>query len=94
MDENQVALIAEQLKHALDLMKADVDTLRAQQGHDREMANRRLEDLEGVSKDHETRLRTVQDGVTQFKVWAGLASGGSGIVSVIAFVKAFFTGTP
>lgn len=90
--EGQAALIAEQVRHALDLMKAEVDALRATQDHDREMARHRLSDLETRSVDHELRIRSATDGVTAFKIWSGLASGGSGLVSLVALVRAFFGG--
>jgi hypothetical protein len=48
--------------------------------------------LEERAGDHETRIRAATDGVTQFKMWAGFASGGSGIVSLIALLRAFFGG--
>jgi hypothetical protein len=31
----------------------------------------------------------VTDGVTQFKVFSGLASGGSGIMALAAFIRSF-----
>ncbi len=92
MDENETALIAEQLKHALDLLRGEIDALRAQQTHDREMGTHRLDSLEAQARDHETRLREATDGVVQFKVWAALTSGGSGLLSLAALVKAFFGG--
>jgi hypothetical protein len=81
MNEDQSALIAEQLSHALDLIKAE-----------QKLINNRLEHLEKQGDDHETRLRAATDGVIQFKVWSSLAAGGSGIVSLIALFKAFFGG--
>lgn len=89
MDENQIALITEQIKHALDLMQAELQALRAQQEHDRQMIFHRLDELDELARDHETRLRSATDGVLQFKVWAGLASGGSGLISLAALVRAF-----
>jgi hypothetical protein len=81
MNEDQSALIAEQLSHALDLIKAE-----------QKLIDNRLEHLEKQGDDHETRLRAATDGVIQFKVWSSLAAGGSGIVSLIALFKAFFGG--
>lgn len=81
MNDEQAALLAEQFSHAVDLLKAE-----------QKLINTRLERLEKVSDDHETRLRLATDGVTQFKVWSGLAAGGSGIVSLIALLRAFFGG--
>jgi hypothetical protein len=89
MDENETALIAEQLKHALDLMRGEIDALRCQQGHDRDMVKHRLDALEEQARDHETRLRSATDGVVQFKMWAALTSGGSGLLSLAALAKAF-----
>ncbi|MDZ4158279.1 MAG: hypothetical protein U1B80_00690 [Anaerolineaceae bacterium] len=92
MNEDQAALLAEQMRRALDLMKAEVNALKAQQAHDRELVRHRLSALEGRSDDHELRLRTATDGVTQFKMWAGLASGGSGLMAFVALIRAFLGG--
>lgn len=92
MNEDEIALIAEQLRRAMDLVRADIDALRATQNHDREMNARRIAVLEAQAGDHEMRLRSATEGVTQFKIWAGFASGGSGIVSLVAFLKAFLGG--
>lgn len=86
-DETEAALIAEQLKHTIALLRAEIQAIRAEQKHERQMVFHRLEALEMLSRDHETRLRTVSDGVTQFKVWAGLASGGSSFVSLLALLR-------
>ena len=77
----QAALVAEQFSHAVDLLRAE-----------QKLINSRLDRLEADSGDHEQRLRSATDGVTQFKVWSGLAAGGSGIVSLIALIRAFFGG--
>jgi hypothetical protein len=92
MTDDQVALLAEQIRHTLDLTRADINAMRAQLEHDREMSELRLNALEKQSQDHELRLRAATDGVTQFKFFSGLASGGSGLVSIIALIKTFFGG--
>jgi hypothetical protein len=93
MEENSEAeLIAEQLRHTIDLLRAEIAALRQSQEHDREMSGHRLRALEEQSRDHETRLRAATDGVTQFKVWSGLATGGSWIVSVFALIRAWCGG--
>jgi hypothetical protein len=83
-------LIAEQLRHALDLLKAEIETVRQIQEHSKELADHRLKALEEQTRDHEQRIRAATDGVTQFKVWSGLAAGGSWIVSVFALIKSWF----
>ena len=95
MDESQsqYLLIAEQMKHALDLMRADIDAIRAQVNHNRELGDRRLGSLEKCSDDHEQRIRTATDGVTQFKMYSSLVSGGAFITALAALLKAFL-GTP
>jgi hypothetical protein len=92
MNEDQAALFSQQMQHALDLMRADIDALKSVQIHDRAMNAHRLGMLEERANDQETRIRAATDGVTQFKMWAGFASGGSGIVSLIALLRAFFGG--
>jgi len=80
-EEAEIELIAEQLRHAIDLIKADIN-----------MINRNVDELEEAKHDHEARIRDLKDGVTSFRVWSGLASGGSSIMSIVALVKAFFMG--
>lgn len=88
--EDQAALFAEQMRHALDLLRAELDALHALHTHDRELTNHRISALEAVARDHETRIRADTDGVTQFKMWAGLASGGSGVMALAALIRSFF----
>jgi len=103
-------LIAEQLRHTIDLLRAEskerelaleseIALLKAElrrvedgQKHLVEMTDTRVRRLEGQTEDHENRIRAATDGVTQFKVWSGLISGGSSLVSVVALVKAWLGG--
>lgn len=80
-------LIAEQLRHTIDLLRAEIETLQREQAHQRALIEQRLANLESVADDHENRLRSVTDGVISFKVWSGLASGGSSLVSLAALLK-------
>lgn len=75
MNGDQAALIAEQLAHQIDLLRGEL-----------KLAQQRLEALENRALDHETRLRTLTDGVTQFRVLAGLTTGG-GLVSLIILLR-------
>ena len=78
------------MRHALDLLRAELDALRALHSHDRELANHRITALEAAVRDHELRIRADTDGVTQFKMWAGLASGTSGLMALAALLRSFF----
>lgn len=75
MNGDQAALIAEQLAHQIDLLRGEL-----------KLAQQRLEALEARAADHETRLRSLTDGVTQFRVLAGLTTGG-GLVSLIILLR-------
>ncbi len=90
MDENEAALVAEQIRHGLDMLRADLQAVQAAHAHHQALVAHRLEALETQARDHETRLRAATDGVVQFKVWSGLASGGSGLISLAALIKSFF----
>lgn len=92
MNDDTSKLIAEQMQHALDLVQAEVNTLRTQQEHAQEMACHRLHALEKISEDHEQRLRRATAGVTEFRLWSGLSSGASSVMAVIAFVRSFLGG--
>jgi hypothetical protein len=91
MNDDQAALITEQVKHAMDLLKAEVETTRAISDHRQVLNDRRLDALEEQAHDHEIRIRSTTDGVTQFKLVAGLGGGG-GIIAVIAMIRSFFLG--
>jgi hypothetical protein len=92
MPSDETALIAEQISHALDLMKADLSAIKAEADHRQEFNTFRLKALEDQGHDHETRIRSAHDGVVQFKLFSGLASGGSSILATVALIKAFFGG--
>ena len=92
VDEPGAELLAEQLRHMIDLLRTDIEALERERRHDREIYDRRLVQLEEDRKDHETRLRSLQDGATTFKVWSGLTTGGSSLVAIAALIKAWFGG--
>ncbi len=92
MDEKTTALLTEQLRHANTLLQAHIKTLERRLAHTQAMNAQRLSLLEDQIRDHETRLRAATEGVTQFKLFAGLASGGSGLMSLAAILKAFLGG--
>jgi len=92
MDEKTAALLTEQLRHANHLLQSQVKILETRLAHTQTLNSQRLAILESQVRDHETRLRAATEGVTQFKLFAGLASGGSGLMSLAAILKAFFGG--
>ena len=83
-------LFSEKLCHSLDLLRAEITVLRASIDHLRELTDRRIAGLEECQSDHEPRLRTVTEGVTQFKVLSGTASGSSILVSLYALFRTIF----
>jgi hypothetical protein len=92
VDETQMALIAEQMKHAHSLLRADLEGLRSELKYYRDLTDLRVSDLETVQRDHETRLRSATDGITQFKVYTGLANAGASLLSLLALLKAYILG--
>lgn len=92
MEDKATALLTEQLRHANNLMQARINTLEARLAHQQAMNHQRLAVLEEQIRDHETRIRAATEGVTQFKLFSGLASGGSGLISLVAILKAFLGG--
>lgn len=89
MDENNAALLAEQIRHTIDLIKSGQEALETRLEHDVCMMEQRLADLERKDADKEQRLRTMNDGVTQLKVQTSLMSGSSSALSIIAVVRSF-----
>ena len=92
MEDKSAALLTEQLRHANALLQAQIKSLEARLAHQQAMNAQRLAMLEEQIRDHETRIRTATEGVTQFKLFSGLASGGSGLMSLVAILKAFLGG--
>jgi uncharacterized membrane protein YdbT with pleckstrin-like domain len=88
----QADLIAVQLRHTIDLLKAEMQRTNAELMHYKELSEQRLNELETCKRDHEERLRRLQESATQFKVLAGLSTGG-GLLSLIALLR-LLTGLP
>lgn len=92
MEDKDAALLAEHLRHANALMQARVNALEARLAHQQALNNQRLAALEEEIRDHETRIRSATEGVTQFKLVSALSSGGSGLMSLVAILRAFLGG--
>ena len=86
MDE-KTELVLTKFKHTIDLLRAETDKLRAEKDHEKALYELRIKQLERDQEDHEKRIRTMQEGVTSFKVWSGLANGGAGLLSLMALFR-------
>lgn len=80
-------LVAEQMRHTLDLLRMEIAALRAQVEQGEKLSAQRLAALEKSRDDLEARMRAVSDGVSQFKVASGLASGGSSLLALAALLR-------
>jgi hypothetical protein len=87
--EDQVILFGEQFRLYMDVMDAKLDRIELNQEHLKEMLENRLNFLEKQGEDHETRIRSATEGVTQFKIRNGITTVGSGVLSILAMLKAF-----
>lgn len=85
-EDAQNRLIAEQLGHTLDLIKAELDATRVEQQHFTGLSDLRLKTLETQAADFEKRLRVLTESATQFKLLVSLAVGG-GMLSLIELVR-------
>jgi dynactin complex subunit len=90
------ALLTEQLGRFKDRIESSLNVLETEQRHQKEINDLQkqlyegqIDDLKKQVSDHETRIRAATDGVTQFKTWSGIISGGSFIAAIAAFLKAF-----
>ena len=92
MTDKAEALLTEQLRHANHLLQSQIKALESRLVHQGAMNHQRLVMLEEQVRDHEARIRAATEGVTQFKLFSGLTSGGSSLVSLVALIKAFFGG--
>jgi len=86
IDNSQNRLIAEQLGHTVDLIKAELAATRNEQSHLAEMSALRLHTLEVQASDFEKRLRELTESATQFKLLVSLAVGG-GLLSLIELIR-------
>ena len=73
----------------LEEIRGDIRMLRSELEHNREMNERRLRAIEKICEDHESRLRDVATGVTQFRFWSSVTSGGSTAMSLLAVLRSF-----
>ena len=74
-------------RELLEALRGDVKLMRAELEHLRELTEHRLKAIEKNSEDHENRLRDVSTGVTQFRFWSSVTSGGSTVMSLLALLK-------
>ena len=84
-------LTAERLARIIDQLRAEITALRVDLSHANDINTARLNRLESETGDHETRIRAATEGVTQFKLFSGLTSGGSALMATVAFIKALIT---
>ncbi len=90
MDES--LFTSEQLRYANGMLKAKLRLMEYQFSHRLALQEERLKQLEAQQADHESRLRSATEGVIQFKIISGLASGSSSLLSLAALLKAFLGG--
>lgn len=76
-------------RELLESLRGDVKLMRSELEHLRMLNEQRLRSIEKVCEDHETRLRDVTAGVTQFRFWSSVTSGGSTAMSILALLKTF-----
>ncbi|MBQ4512591.1 MAG: hypothetical protein II969_06335 [Anaerolineaceae bacterium] len=76
-------------KTLLESIRGDIRLIRSELEHMRELNESRLKAIEKICEDHEARLRDVSTGVTQFRFWSSVTSGGSTAMSLLALVKSF-----
>ena len=79
----------EDCRTLLESIRGELKLMRAELQHNRELTERRLEALEKICEDHEARLRDVTSGVTQFRFWSSVSSGGSTAMSLLALLRSF-----
>lgn len=85
MQDENAKLIAERIGRAMDGMRAELQEIRQGQEHFCAMMDQRILHMEKMMGDHEERIRRNTEGIARFSV----ASGGTGLVSLIAIIKAF-----
>lgn len=86
-DDLETQLVLERLRSTLQLLRSEVVQLETSLKYYQELSATRTSALEKRSDDFENRLRALTDASTQFKVLAGLATGG-GLLSALALLRA------
>ncbi len=76
-------------KALLESIRGEVNLMRREMEHVRELSEQRLKAIEKICEDHEVWLRDVATGVTQFRFWSSVSSGGSTAMSLLALLKSF-----
>lgn len=99
MGDDQAAVISEQLGRLKDNIESRFQKIESLINHQNEISEERLRalrsevgDLKKAKEDHETRIRSATEGVTQFKMQSGIVNGGSSILSIVAVIKSFLGG--
>jgi len=92
MDQNEARLLAEQLRHTIDLLNGRIAALEMRIGHEDEVANLRLAALEASQADQEARLRTLADGVVRLTTSTGLAQVAQAAFAVVLSAIAAYLG--
>ena len=76
-------------RELLENIRGELKLVRMELEHVRVLNEQRLKSIEKICEDHENRLRDVSTGVTQFRFWSSVTSGGSTAMSLLALIKAF-----
>ena len=92
MDPLESRLLAERLRHTLDLLNGRFSILETRLSHDLEMANVRLGSLEQRQSDHEARLRALTESVVKLTTSAGLAQAAQAAFALILSALAAWLG--
>ena len=77
-EEAEAKLLIAQLRHTVEMLRAENNQIKTQMEHNREMWQHRISELERQSQDFETRIREATAGTEQFKMYLRLVGAGAG----------------
>jgi len=92
MDPNEARLLAEQLRHTIDLLNGRIAALEARITHEDEVAGLRLTALETSQADQEARLRGIADSVVRLTTSNSLAQIGQAAFALVLSAIAAYLG--
>lgn len=92
MDPNDARLLAEQLRHTIDLLNGRIAALETRIAHEGEVANLRLTALESSQADQEARLRGIADSVVRLTTSNSLAQIGQAAFALVLSAIAAYLG--
>ena len=87
MSNAEDALLESQLTRTVEFLQNEIRRIEQEQASIQKLHEQRIARCEKCEEDFEVRIRCLQDSVTTFKTWSGLASGAAAILAIVALLR-------